>query len=73
MQKHGDVFSEIPSVTNVYEHKISSKMCRRFVRRTYIHQRVDREIQRVFENNIIERTENNFINPLVVVKKNNDD
>ena len=50
----------------------------KFVRRTYqvpIHsqQRVDCEIQSMLENNIIKRSESNFINTLVIVKKKNDD
>ena len=39
----------------------------------HIQQSLDREIQRVLENNIIEPSESNFINPIVVVKKRNDD
>ena len=39
----------------------------------HFQQRLDRETQRMLENNIIEPSESNFVNPLVVVKKKNDD
>ena len=39
----------------------------------HFQQRVDRQIQRMLEKNVIELSESNFINPLVAGKKKNDD
>ena len=74
LRKQHDVFSETPSVTNVYELKIIIKDEPKFVRRTHqvpmhFQQRVDQEIQWMVENNVFGRSESNFINPLLIVNK----
>lgn len=77
LYKQCDIFSETPPVSNVYEHTIIVKrwieVCSENLSGIHSQQRVDCEIQSMLENNIIKRSESNFINTLVIVKKKNDD
>ena len=55
LHKLGDVFSETPSVTNVYEHKSIVQDEPKFVQvPLHFHQCVDHEIHKMHENNIME-------------------
>lgn len=78
LDKHSDIFSDTPKLTNTYTHKIEVTDESKFVRRTYpipIHHQhqVELEIQEMLKNGIIERSNSNFLNPLVVAKKKNND
>jgi hypothetical protein len=73
-KKHKNVFNETPRITKVYTHQISVKDESKFVRKTYpvpLHNqdKVDTEIQRMLDPGIIERSNSNFLNPIVVVEK----
>ena len=78
LDKFGSVFSNKPTTTNVYEHKIQITDENKFVRKTYpipLHyqQQVDEEVRKMLESGVVERTDSNFLNPMVVVKKKNND
>ena len=73
-----EIFSEVPTQTTVYEHSIIVSDSTKFVRRTYpipmkYEVEVELEIRRMIENGVIERSNSNFLNPLVVVKKKSGD
>ena len=74
IKKHSHVFREQPRVTNMFTHKIEVTKESKFICRTYpipkaYQQQVDAEIQQMLKNQIIERSDSDFLNPLVVVKK----
>ena len=78
IKEYPDIFSELPTQTNVYEHRIKVTDPSKFVRRTYpipmkYEDQVENEIKRMLDNDVIERSNSNFFNPLVVAKKKNDE
>lgn len=78
LRQNREIFSEKPRVTNVYEHQIITTHEDKFVRRTYpvpikYQNQVDSEINNMLKHNIIERSNSNFLNPMVIVKKKNDE
>lgn len=78
LNKYCSVFQDVPRTTNVYQHKIEVIDKSKFIRKTYpipIHyrQQVANEIQRMLDHNIIERSDSDFVNPVVIVKKKNND
>ena len=78
LNKYESIFKNKHTITNVYEHKIQVIDENKFIRKTYpipVHyqQQVDEEINKMLDNNIIERADSNFLNPMVVVKKKNND
>ena len=78
LNKHKPVFENHHTTTDVYVHEIRVTDESKFVRKTYpipLHyqKQVDEEISKMLENNIIERSNSNFLNPMVVVKKKNND
>lgn len=75
--EYEDIFSEVPTQTHVYQHRIKVTDPSKFVRRTYTipmkyEEQVDQEIQRMLDNNVIRRSHSNYLNPLVVIKKKDD-
>lgn len=78
IKEYADISSELPTQTNVYEHRIKVTDPSKFVRRTYpipmkYEEQVEKEIRRMLDNDVVERSNSNFLNPLVVVKKKNDE
>lgn len=76
VNRYADVFREEPGKANCYEHSIKLTDEQASVQRTYpipIHYReeVDKEIQLMLKNGIIERASSQYINPMVVVTKPN--
>ena len=76
LYKHKDVFSEEPGCTMVYEHEIRVTVQKPFVKKSYpvpLHQQaaVDKEIEKMFGQGIIQRSCSEFCNPIRVVKKKN--
>ena len=74
IEEYSEVFSEVPMLTTVYEHSILVSDPTKVIRRTYpipmrYEEEVELEIRRMIENGVIERSNSNFLNPLVVVKK----
>ena len=73
INEYEDVFNETPMQTTVYKHTITVTDTTKFVRRTYpipmrYEEEVEVEIRCMLDNNMIERSNSNFLNPLVVVK-----
>ena len=73
---HKDVFSEEPGCTHVYEHEIRVIVQKPFVRKSYpvpLQQQpaVDKEIEKMLRQGIIQRSCSEFCNPIRVVKKKN--
>ena len=61
---------------SVYTHEIKVTDENKFVRKTYsiplLYQKlVDEETKKILDNNIIEHSNSNFLNPMVIVKKEN--
>lgn len=78
LEEYEDIFNEVPTLTNVYQHRIRVTDPNKFVRRTYAipmryEEQVENEIRRMLDNKVIERSNSSFINPLVVVRKKNND
>ena len=78
LNKYVSVFKNEHTITSVYEHKIHVVEENKFVRKTYpipLHyqRQVEEEINKMLNNNIIERADSNFLNPMVVIKKKNND
>lgn len=78
LKQYSKLFSNKPLVTNVYTHRIDVRDENKFIRKTYpipLHykSKVDSEIRQMVENQIIERSNSDFLNPMVVVKKKNGD
>lgn len=76
LQKYSKVFNNQPTITNVYEHKITVNNTGKFDRRIYnipanYKQQVDCEIQKMLDNRVIERADSTFLNPMVAVRKKN--
>ena len=76
LYKHKDVFSEEPGCTMVYEHEIRVTVQKPFVKKSYpvpLHQQaaVDKEIEKMLGQGIIQRSCSEFCNPIRVVKKKN--
>ena len=60
----------------MYTHEIEVTDENKFVRKTYsiphhYQKLVDEEIKKMLDDNIIERFNSNFLNPMVIVKKKN--
>ena len=78
LSKHRQVFENNQTTTDVYVHQIRVTDENKFIRKTYpipLHyqKQVDEEITKKLENNIIERSDRNFLNAMVVVKKKNNE
>ena len=76
LNKHAATFENNHSTTSVYTHEIKVTDENKFVRKTYTNQlhyqkRVDEEIKKMLDSNIIESSNSNFLNPMVIVKKKN--
>ena len=74
LNKYESVFKNEHTITNVYEHRINVIDENKFVRKTYpipLHYQgqVEEEINKMLTNDIIERADSNFLNPMVMVKK----
>ena len=76
VQEFGDIFSDVPTVTNVMKHKIeltsdvpvSSKPYKIPI---HLQSAVDEEIQTLLKHGWIERCTSEYASPIVVVKKKN--
>jgi hypothetical protein len=76
VQEYGDIFSDVPTVTNVMKHKIeltsdipvSSKPYKIPI---HLQDAVDGEIQTLLKHGWIERCTSEYASPIVVVKKKN--
>ena len=73
-EEYSDIFSERHSITTVYQHNINIVEPEKFIRRLYqvpikYQAEVQQEIQRMLDEDIIERCNSNFLNPLLVVRK----
>ena len=71
-----ETFQNTHTTTHVYTHDIQVTDENKFVRKTYpipLHYQklVDEEIGKMLDENIIERSNSNFLNPMVIVKKKN--
>ena len=78
LHKHTAVFSDRPGITTVYTHSIDVIDDTKFVRRTYpipkaFQDQVEVEIQQMLANGVIERSNSNFLNPMVIIKKKSGD
>ena len=76
--RNSGVFSDSPGCTHLYEHVITPTVANPYVKKSYtisIHQRngVSREINRMLELGIIERSASKFCNLLQVVTKKSGD
>ena len=76
LHKHRDVFSDEPGCTDIYEHEIKVMVPKPFVRKSYpiplhVQSAVDKEIKKMLEQGIIQRSCGEFCNPIRVVKKKN--
>ena len=72
--KHKNIFPDTPGCTHVYEHVIRPTVEKPYVKKSYpvpLHQQpaVDREIKKMLEQNIIERSCSEFCNPKSNLKK----
>ena len=68
------MFENNHTTTEVYVHQIRVTDESKFLMKTYpipLHylKQVDEDISNMVENNIIERSDSNFLNPMVLVKK----
>lgn len=75
-EEYADIVSERPTKTTVYEHTIKVTDPTKFVRRTYpipikYREQVDLEVQQMLEDGIISRSNSDFLNPMVIVRKKN--
>ena len=73
-QEYADIFSDVPKVTNLIEHKIKLKctdpvMCRAYPVPYKLQETIDKEIQDMLSMNVIERSQASYSSPLVIVKK----
>ena len=78
INEYEDIFSETPTQMTVCEHTITVTDSTKFVRRTHpipmhYEEEVETEVRCMLDNNVIERSNSSFLNPLVVVKKKNGD
>lgn len=74
IDKHHNVFSDIPGVNNAYECKLNVNEVKPFVKRSYPipyskREAVNKEIERMLSWGILEKSDSPFSNPIVVVEK----
>ena len=74
MEEYADIFSDQPGRTDLVKHEIKVTSDVPVQSRTYptpfhLQQDIDKEIEIMIKNGIIERSESAYAAPLVVVKK----
>jgi hypothetical protein len=72
--RYKNIFKQQPTITDIYRHKIEVTDEKKFVHKSYpipmhYQERVGNEVQRMLEQGIIERSNSNFLNPVVVLRK----
>lgn len=75
LNRYKNLITEENQVTNKYVHKLEMRGIENFRSKSYpipykYRKEVNTEIQNMLKNNIIERCNSRFVNPIVVVKKN---
>lgn len=76
LKKYENLITDGNQITNKYVHKLEMKPINNFKSKTYpipykYRKEVDKEIQDMLNNKIIEKSKSQFISPIVVVKKSN--
>ena len=78
LKEFQDIFSDVPTTTHLIKHKIKLKTdepicCKPYKVPIHMVERVNKEIDQMMRNAIIEKSSSNFASPMVVVKKKNTD
>lgn len=77
LEKHIELINCKTRVTNIYKHKLEVNESEPYNSRTYPipykhRDQVKKELELMLKEGIIEKSQTNFINPIVIVKKKND-
>lgn len=74
MHKHENLFNKTPRIANHYQHKIEIESNKPFICKRYpipykYKEQVEKELEEMEKDGIIEKAVTNYISPLVIVKK----